>query len=196
MKVSRDSVVKHRSAILKAASRLYREHGYDRVSVVQISKQAGLTHGGFYGHFDSKEALGAAATDQATSECLNALTEFCEGNQGDLGSFIDFYLSEQHRDNPGEGCPLVSLGVDASRQGEVIQQAFATSVNTIIDTLSKSLAVGNAREVTTLLMSTLIGGMLLARGTAQTQPEFSSEILKTLSQQLHKLLPHITEQTN
>src|SRR5215217_1833227 len=100
MRVSREQMVENRHRILDAASRLFREKGFDAVSVAEVMKAAGLTHGGFYGHFRSKDDLIAHAIRHA------------EGSQSatdDIGAWIDAYLSTPHRDHPELGCPTAAL---------------------------------------------------------------------------------------
>src|ERR1700742_1001818 len=109
MKVSREQVAENRKRILDAAAKLFRERGFDKVTVAEIMSAAGLTHGGFYGHFDSKEALiEAAMAHQQTERRARPTPE-------DAGRYADGYLSRHHRDNIGGSCPFSALGTEAAR---------------------------------------------------------------------------------
>src|ERR1700744_4777785 len=109
MKVSREQVVENRRRILDAAAQLFRQRGFENVTVAEVMSAAGLTHGGFYGHFDSKEALiNAAMAHEQTARRSRPSLE-------NAALYADSYLSGQHRDNIGASCPFSSLGTDAAR---------------------------------------------------------------------------------
>src|SRR5271155_6236798 len=107
MKVSREQVAEHRTRILAAAARLFRLRGFDEVTVAEVMKDAGLTHGAFYGYFPSKEALIAEAVAQT-------LASAAEGGSS-AAEFADGYLSVKHRNNRATSCPFSSLGTEAAR---------------------------------------------------------------------------------
>src|ERR1700691_5677741 len=109
MKVSREQVVENRRRILNAAAQLFRERGFENVTVAEVMSGAGLTHGGFYGHFDSKEDLinAAMAHEQAARRGRPPLEK--------AALYADAYLSRQHRDNIGASCPFSSLGTEVAR---------------------------------------------------------------------------------
>src|SRR6218665_164160 len=98
MKVSKAQASENRQAILEAASRLYRERGVAGVGVAEISREAGFTHGGFYGHFESKEALAAEACALAFQAPLARLQDTLQKHGGDAGPYFQNYLSARHRD--------------------------------------------------------------------------------------------------
>jgi len=97
--------------ILREASKLFRQRGLNGVSVPQIMKAARLTHGPFYNHFESKEALVAESIDRAMADTLQYIASFTRPTTA-RRQFLDAYLSPQHRDNPGEGCPIAALAGD------------------------------------------------------------------------------------
>jgi TetR/AcrR family transcriptional regulator, transcriptional repressor for nem operon len=177
MKVSREQVAEHRRRIVGAAGRLFREKGFDGVGVADIMKSAGLTHGGFYGHFASKEDLVA----QACAGCANvdawlAVTERAPKNP--LAAIVGHYLSARHRDHPETGCLFAALGPDVARQRGGAQRAFADGLRARLDFLAKlvtgrSKAAKRKKAITT--MSTLVGALVLAR--AVDDPSLSDEIL-------------------
>src|SRR6218665_3292348 len=125
MKVSREQMAENRERILAVAARRFREHGFAGISVADVMNEAGLTHGGFYGHFASKEELMAEACRRATADTLKLWTEARERNQeSPLADVAHQYLSARHRDHPGHGCAMAALAVDASRQGPTVQRAL------------------------------------------------------------------------
>ena len=109
-RVSQAQAQENRKRIVGTAARLFRERGAAGVSVADVMAEAGLTHGGFYKQFASKEALVAEAVGQAFAEQARALAE-----AGDRDAFVAAYLSPAHRDSPGDGCPSAALGGDLAR---------------------------------------------------------------------------------
>jgi TetR/AcrR family transcriptional regulator, transcriptional repressor for nem operon len=180
MKVSRDQVARNRQRIIEAAARLFREKGFDGVSVADIMSSAGLTHGGFYGHFASKEDLAAQA-------CLNALTQSIDrwtptalcASDSQLADFITSYLSPEHRDNLGGGCALAALATDAARQPATVRQAFTEGIRSTAAMLSE-LSPGRSRATrhkhALAILAGLVGAVALARATED--PVLSDEILR------------------
>src|SRR5437868_1120230 len=116
MKVSREQMAENRRRILDAASRLFRDRGSDAVSVAEVMKAAGLTHGGFYGHFSSKDDLVA----QTLAHVLAADS----GGEGDLRAYADAYLAPGHRDNAAGGCPTAGLAADIRHQTPAARAAM------------------------------------------------------------------------
>ncbi len=119
MRVTREQVQENRRRILEAAGRLFRERGFSAVTVAEVMEAAGLTHGGFYGHFASKEDLAAQALAQALAPAPRE-----PGTAPDLAGFVAAYLSAAHRDRPGSGCALAALGSEAARQPAPVRRAF------------------------------------------------------------------------
>lgn len=161
MKVSREQVAENRQRILDAAAKLFRERGFESVTVAEVMSAAGLTHGGFYGHFDSKDALIEASmarvTDPSTQRQLTL------ENPGD---YADAYLSRQHRDHVGSGCPFAALGTEATRASKEVRHTLTQSLRSQIDTLSTSLPGAtpeDRRRNAIAYLATTMGGMILAR---------------------------------
>jgi len=105
----------HREQLIAAASRLFRERGVDNVSVPELMASIGMTHGGFYRQFSSKEELAATACAHAFAEQVQGLREFARAAEDPEQAFIDFYLSDPHRSDVANGCPLASLSGDIAR---------------------------------------------------------------------------------
>src|SRR4051812_19398836 len=119
MRVSKEKAAQHRAAIVAAAARLFRTRGFDGVGVAEISRAAGLTHGGFYGHFASKDALAGEACEHAFAAGIGRLSE-----SGPLADYIASYLTERHRDRRDGGCPMAALATQIPRQDETVEERF------------------------------------------------------------------------
>jgi TetR/AcrR family transcriptional repressor of nem operon len=178
MKVSREQAVQNRERIVEAAAQLFRERGFDGIGVADLMKEAGLTHGGFYGHFSSKEELIAEASARALTGSLAAWSKLAERAPDDpLSAVADAYLTSRHRDNPGAGCLLAALGPDVSRQGPPVRRAVTGYVRSAFDLLTKLVPGKKAarRQKAISTCATLVGAMVLAR--AVDDRAFSQEIL-------------------
>jgi len=179
MKVSREQAAENRDRVVEGAARLFRERGFEGVGVADLMKTAGLTHGGFYGHFSSKEDLIAEASARALSHSLALWTELAERASGDpLSAIAGAYLTSKHRDNPGGGCLLAALGPDVSRHAPAVRRAVTDYVGAACDLLAKlvprkSKAARRQKAITTY--ATLVGAMVLAR--AVDDRALSQEIL-------------------
>ncbi|CAN7599259.1 TetR/AcrR family transcriptional regulator [Acidovorax sp. LjRoot194] len=193
MKVSKAQAAENRQGILDAASRLYRERGLTGVGVADITRDAGLTHGGLYRHFASKDALVREACARAFDWSIAPLDGHTPN--ANMADRIKSYLSPQHRDEPGNGCPAAALAVDAARAGPELSQVFAEGIERNIQRFTQLLAdhapgappsAQRARAMEVL--ATMVGGLALARATAAGQPALSQEILVTLQAQLIDLL--------
>jgi TetR/AcrR family transcriptional repressor of nem operon len=182
MKVSREQAAENREKIITAASKLFREHGIDGVSVVDIMKAAGLTHGGFYGHFASKEDLVAQATARAVSNKRQAWMRVIEQSKGNpFKALADTYLTSRHRDDVANGCPMAALGADLSRYKNSVRHETTTELRHFIESLSR-ISTGRTaaaqRKHAIGAYASLVGALLLSR--AVDDPKFSNEILKSV----------------
>ncbi len=194
MKVSKAQVTENRQAILQAAARLYRERGFTGVGVADITREAGLTHGGLYRHFESKDALAAEAAAHAFEWKLSELAppEADGGAAGLLKTGVTNYLSPQHRDSAGEGCPVAALAADAARETGAIADAFAQGIGRYMALFAQRRPDGSQaaqiepedRVRAIAMLSTMVGGLILARATARGLPALSDEILETLRHHL------------
>jgi len=186
MKVSREQAAENREKILATAAKLFREKGFDGIGVADLMKSAGLTHGGFYGHFSSKEDLMAQACIRAADDILQGASERRAGKADDpFRAFVEFYLSVGHRDNSGSGCLMAALGADAARQSPTVRQAFTESFKRLLHVLitivpAKSKVASRDQALTTL--ATLVGAQVIAR--AVDDQKLSKEILQTVLKQV------------
>ena len=179
MKVSREQAAQNRERIVEAAAQLFRERGFEGIGVADLMKEAGLTHGGFYGHFSSKENLIAEASARALTGSLALWSRLAERAPRDpLSAIAGVYLTSKHRDNPGAGCLLAALGPDVSRQAPAVRRAVTDYVRSACDLLAKlvprtSKAARRQKAITTY--ATLVGAMIMAR--AVDDRALSQEIL-------------------
>lgn len=194
MKVSKLQSADNRQTILDAAARLYREHGLLGVGVADITRDAGLTHGGLYRHFENKDALVREACTQAFDWSIPPIG----GTDADLGSGppalaarVASYLSPQHRDHPGAGCPVAALAVDAARAGGDLSEVFARGIERnitrfarLIEGMEQGEPSAEGRAQAMQMLATMVGGLVLARATAAGRPALSDEILATLREHL------------
>lgn len=135
-----------RSRVLQAAARAIRADGPHRVSVAAVMAEAGLTHGGFYAHFASKDALVAAAIGQMFDEAGNRIQRETTDRapaEG-LAAYVDFYLSRKHRDARGLGCPMSALASDLPRLDDAAREAFADGMRRLTRALGEKLAALDA----------------------------------------------------
>lgn len=170
MKVSREQMAENRRRILDEAGRLFREKGFAAVSVAEVMKAAGLTHGGFYGHFESKDDLVAQALGEALSRG--------EGDGGDLDAYLDAYLAPSHRDLPADGCPMASLASDIRHQSDVARSKLTLGLEAQIERFAEAMPHANEadrRRAAIGSWSAMVGTMILARAT--NDPALSDEIL-------------------
>lgn len=173
-RASRAEAERHREQVITATSKLVRTHGADKVSVPQAMAAAGLTHGGFYRHFASKDDLIAQACSAAFAERLAAMEEPPEGEDtgGTRTAFLTGYLSARHRDNPGLGCAAAALAVDAARAepGDPLKEAFAEGMRNLIGGMRRNArrSDGGAADEESVLveLSTMLGALVLSRACA------------------------------
>ena len=183
MKVSKSQVLQNRAHIVEVASTLFRERGYDGVSVADLMEAAGFTHGGFYKHFASKADLMAEAAALSLSRAVAYLAGV------DAAQYIGDYLSRPHRDALGSGCTLAALSGDAARQPAAIKQAFADGIENQLATLasaegalSKSAQkAARAKRIDTL--AHVVGALVLSRACPDDSP-LADEILEVCRTQI------------
>ena len=169
MKVSREQVAENRRTILEAASRLFRQHGYESVTVADVMLAAGLTHGGFYGYFKSKEDLIA----QALAEALTSSA----APPSDPAAYAAGYLTRRHRDDRGAGCPFAALAAETVRQPAGARAAMTAGLKRQIERLSAGApgASADKRRAAIGGWAAMVGAMILAR--VSDDPALSDEVL-------------------
>ena len=183
MRISKEAMAAHTEQIVAVAAKRFRECGFDGISVADIMKDVGLTHGGFYRHFSSKEELTASAAERAFSEIIEKLQKVADEAPGDrLEAAVSFYLSQRHHDHPALGCPLAALGGELGRQPAAVKNVVTEGENRMVNFLS-SIAPGKTkvlrRSQAIVALASMVGAMILARGTGNSG--FSKEVLKTVA---------------
>ncbi len=163
--------------IVETAARAIRRSGYDGTGVADIMKEAGLTHGGFYAHFASRDAMLAEAADQAGAETL-AIAEriFAEVPEDQaLQALMNVYLSNEHMANIETGCSLAALGSEMPRQAPEVRKASTCRIKEMIALIKSRLSdrQSNTYEKALVMLSTMVGTLLLAR--AVEDPKFSED---------------------
>ncbi|WP_293677823.1 TetR/AcrR family transcriptional regulator [uncultured Phenylobacterium sp.] len=159
-----------RRKVVRAAATAVRAKGPEGVGVAEIMAEAGLTHGGFYAHFPSKEALVVAAIDEAFGQSARRFARMLDGLDGpqSLGAFVDAYVSPAHRDNPASGCPIATLSSDLPRQGQPVRQAYERGVRALIGRLQNWLSE-DRRHLAASLLAEMAGAVSLSRAMSDDE---------------------------
>ena len=169
-----------RRRVLRAAAAALRVHGPVGFSVAEIMAEAGLTHGGFYAHFASKEALIVSAIDQAFGETGARHARRAAGRTAPeaLAGFVDAYLSPRHRDDPSRGCPIAALANDMPRQGAPVRAAYDRGVAAMLSRLERwmpEVEPQDRRGLAASVLAEVVGALTLSR--AIEAPETADRLL-------------------
>jgi len=180
MRVSREQAARNRDRIVEVASREFRDKGFDGIGVADVMKSAGLTHGGFYGHFASKDELIAEACAAAMDRSTEKWAKLVESSpEGALAAIVEAYLSKAHRDDKATGCTMAALAPDVARQSGPVRDRFTRGLRDSLDVLVDATPQGQSeqarRESALSTMAGLVGTLVLAR--AVDDPDFADEIL-------------------
>jgi TetR/AcrR family transcriptional regulator, transcriptional repressor for nem operon len=176
---SQNEKTSNHDRIVEVAGRRIRESGTEAPGVAEIMAGAGLTHGGFYKHFGSRDELIAEAAAHTYAESERAAQRVIDGADDPLAAFVDWYLSAEHRDDPGSGCSVVALGNDVARASDVVRSAYTDQVRRYLARLDQLLGTAPAdcpSADATAALATLVGAVLVAR--AVDDPELSEQILR------------------
>lgn len=181
MRVSKEKAADNRRRIVESAARLFRERGLTGVGVDELAAAAGLSYGGLYSQFGSKDGLAAEAVDHAFAAFADKMAR-----DVDLADYVTDYLSAEHRDHRGEGCALSALGSEIPRQSPSVRARFAAGIERsharIRGLLSKAQAAPTTDDEAWATMATMLGSLILARA-AQT-PEMADRVLHAGRQSL------------
>ncbi|MBC8792006.1 MAG: TetR family transcriptional regulator [Tagaea sp. CACIAM 22H2] len=172
MKVSAAKKAQNREAILRVAERLLREKGPSGVGVAEVMAGAGMTHGGFYGHFTSREELNAVAITQALQRAACYLAKVV--SDGGLEGFTRQYLDKVHLKDVSRGCPIAATATEIPRQPAPIRAAFAKGLR---DYLEAGIPEGTDRADALSRHCSLIGALILARAVADHDRTLAGELL-------------------
>lgn len=188
MRVSRKQMSANRARILDAASRLFRERGFEGVTVSEVMQAAGMTHGGFYGHFPSKDALIAETI-------AHALSGDGAGRR-DLVQWIDAYLSPRHRDSPAAGCPAAGLAGRMPQQAPEARAAMADGLACHLDRMARAFSGATPEEQRRTAIGTwsaMVGALVLARAVGDSP--LADELLRETRAWIDERAPQPTSET-
>jgi TetR/AcrR family transcriptional regulator, transcriptional repressor for nem operon len=180
MRYSKEHKAETHERIVKQASVRLRERGAHGIGVADLMKEVGLTHGGFYAHFDSREALVIEAFGYAMDRGYERWRKIAEETPPEkrLATIVDSYLTASHRDDPGRGCAVPSLGAEIARESPKTRKAFAAKLERMIDMIADQIPdvpPKAARKKAMAMLATMMGTVVMARITGNG--EFSDEIL-------------------
>jgi AcrR family transcriptional regulator len=153
--------------ILDVAARAVRRHGYAGVGVADVMKEAGLTHGGFYAHFESREKMLAKALEHAGRSSADALCRHMAARrargESPIRALVESYLSDKHLSSTETGCPVAALGSEMPRHGTDLQDESRRRVEALLSIVKQALPAGLAQENAMVITSTMVGALQLAR---------------------------------
>lgn len=180
MRVSREQAEKNRAHVVEVAGAAFRSHGFDGIGVADLMKSAGLTHGGFYNNFESKDALAVEAVSKVFADTTAALRAYALATPDPFAAAVRYYLSPEHRNTPEAGCAIAALSQEAARGTPALRHAFEQGIAGYLDLMVELAGVSRSRAMT--IYATMVGALTLAR--AITDPVLSSEVLANAAESL------------
>ena len=192
MRISKEKAADNRTALIRAASKLFRERGIDGVGVAEISKEAGLTHGALYAHFRSKEELALEALSYGLDQANSRMYSSTVDGMPDLSRFLDRYLALDDRDDYGDRCAMAASASEIGRQDKAISARFAEGYMVMVRAFERQIAQNepgsDALGRAMVVVATLIGSLAVARGAAKGNPAVSEQVLLAARRQLDELM--------
>jgi TetR/AcrR family transcriptional repressor of nem operon len=187
VKVSKETLEQNRERVIDTAAKLLRERGIDGIGIVDLMSAAGLTHGGFYRQFKSKDDLVVQAVKRAYEQMGADLRQRMEAaTDAPLHTLVRHYVSDYHRDDPGNGCSLTALAADAARRDDAsLRSFFGSIVSNYVEMLTTLVPGGSAaarRSAAISILAEMVGSVVLSR--VVPDPTLSSEIIDTVSNDL------------
>lgn len=176
MRYSEDHKARTHQRIIEEAALRFRRDGVGATGLQPLMKALGLTHGGFYAHFKSKDDLVETALQHAVQELASSTEALKKDSEAPLPSFIANYLSSAHRANPGAGCPLPTMSAELGQRGEPSATTDAMVRNRLA-LIENNLPGDDAKDESVLVLSAMVGALLLSRSVKD--PELSDRLLKT-----------------
>lgn len=173
MKVSREQATKNRAHVVEVAGTQFRRHGFDGIGVADLMQAAGLTHGGFYNNFASKDALAAEAMTRVFSETTDRLRRYAEAAADPYAAMVRFYLSPEHRDQVETGCAIAALSQDAARGSPELRAAFEAGIAAYLELIVEIAGVTRPRAMA--IYATMVGALTLSRTV--TDPALADGLL-------------------
>jgi TetR/AcrR family transcriptional repressor of nem operon len=188
VKVSKETVEQNRERVIATAARLFRERGIDGIGLVDLMRAAGLTPGGFYRQFKSKDDLIVQAVKRAYKDMSEDIAGRIAASDDPLETLMHHYVSRDHRDDPGQGCGLAAMAADAARHDDpALRECFGSIVSNYIGLLTNLVPGSSAkakRSAAITALAEMIGSIVLSR--VVPDPALSDEIIDTVSNDLVK----------
>jgi TetR/AcrR family transcriptional regulator, transcriptional repressor for nem operon len=190
MRASREVKALHHKEIVSTASRMLRGRGLDRTSVMDLMRAAGLTNGGFYRHFKSKDELVAESTRDIFGAIVATFQARSEkgGPRAALCAYVDEYLAGGHVNAPEEGCPIAAYGAEAARESDAVRGAFAEGLDQMLSLAAEGMPglKEQRRARAAELLALMTGAVVMAR--AAGNPKLSQEILGSARQRAKRMI--------
>ncbi|OLF55366.1 TetR/AcrR family transcriptional regulator [Pseudomonas chlororaphis] len=194
MRVSKEQAVINRNKIVWAAAKLFNERGYDAVGLTELMKEAGFTHGGFYNHFASKEALAVEAYKLSFINFLKSMTsKFEVGSESAEEILLEClynYLSPDQRDNPSYSYPSATFVADAMGRDENVQGCYADGIEACVDLFMNLKTKNRAsfkRNEALAILTTVIGATVLSKALVKGSESLSDEVLESARERLNSI---------
>nr|WP_314538871.1 helix-turn-helix domain-containing protein [uncultured Massilia sp.] len=192
MRISKEKAAENRAALIRAASKLFRERGIDGVGVAEISKEAGLTHGALYAHFRSKEELALEALSYGLDQTASRMYSTTINGMPDLGSYLDDYLALDALYDYANRCPMSAAASEIGRQDKAISARFAEGYMVMVRAFERQIADNepgsDALARAMVVVATMIGSIAIARGAAKGNPQVSEQVLKAARAKIDELM--------
>ncbi len=198
-RISQEQKDRNRGKIVTAAGERFRARGIDAVGIDDLMSSAGMTHGGFYNHFASKEDLALEVLHQGFTDSLGEVDRMASENQDSpaaaLNAIINSYLTTFHRDHPEAGCASAALVLDAARHGEKAQREYGRGLDGYLSAITDlllsaaeqsgdALEPEHAREAAIAMFSQMVGALVISRAVAAADPKLSDEVIASTRQAL------------
>lgn len=189
MRMSREATAQSKARILSAAAKMVRERGVNATGVADVMQAAGMTNGGFYRHFSSKDDMIVMAIRTAFAEITDRFDARLqrEGPEAAIAAYIKQYLSEGHIEHAGHGCPIASIGADAGRNSEVFAEEFVSGAEQMIERLSDGGGGCDAAKRGEVIrcLAMLVGAVVMARavGNGPLRKEIIDACLENMASQ-------------
>jgi TetR/AcrR family transcriptional repressor of nem operon len=187
MRKSKLETAETRKRIVEAASAQFRENGIAETGLADLMGAAGLTHGGFYKHFESKEQVVVESVELATQSMMRATEAILAAAPPgkEIQAFLADYLSTDHQNHPARACPFATLSCDAARSSDAVRTAFTRGFQNLVETIArqfKDLSPAAAKKEALVTLSTMIGALTISRFV--NDPDLSTAVLREAKKHL------------
>jgi TetR/AcrR family transcriptional regulator, transcriptional repressor for nem operon len=189
MRISKKQAADNKARVVAGARELFGAHGFEKVGVADAMRAAGMTHGGFYNHFPSKDALAAEvcraalASSVAKVEAIAAIADEKE-RKAAMAEYMGRYVSAKTRDAPSPSCPMAAFAGEMPRQAAPVATAYAEGLSAYLDAFTAAGGQDWSRQEALARFAALAGALILARSVAATDPQLSDELLASAKVEL------------